>query len=183
MWCWGRHHQGPPYATPGCVAHPHGVMFRLLVCLATHRHACFSDIAHRVKLVNSQHSRVLGWIANAGAHACFKGHAQKPHLYAFAYTHRHHCLVCHVHALKDTQMGTYALIGAHQRSCKKTCTSTMHIHTCAYVCACAHLICAGVRPEVAAASSATMILATSLSATTVYAGLGAFSKVHEQRLP
>ena len=35
----------------------------------------------------------------------------------------------------------------------------------------------GVRPEVAAATSATMILATSCSATTVYAGLGAFKPV------
>ncbi|KAF5841700.1 hypothetical protein DUNSADRAFT_11907 [Dunaliella salina] len=40
----------------------------------------------------------------------------------------------------------------------------------------------GVRPEVATASSATMILATSLSATTVYAGLGAFSQVMDYAL-
>mmetsp|Transcript_13773 Transcript_13773/g.37210 ORF Transcript_13773/g.37210 Transcript_13773/m.37210 type:complete len:806 (+) Transcript_13773:143-2560(+) len=40
----------------------------------------------------------------------------------------------------------------------------------------------GVRPEVATASSATMILATSLSATTVYAGLGTFSQVMDYAL-
>ena len=109
-------------------------------------------------------------------HSCVRNHIQTcihthacTHVPTPAHTHTHIHTHTHAHSnIHSCVMQPHPNIHPHTYTHAHAHTHT-HTHTNIHSCV--------TQPQVAAATSATMILATSLSATTVYIGLNAFSEV------